>query len=118
MDHDAPSIDVETQILKAVAAALSIEASNGFINRLAVWANANRDTEAKGAIAVSVSTRRLIHILRTFDVVGDENKAIALCVARFDTEVSQALMMLWKSLSAAQGSPADVTTTAAESATV
>ena len=52
----------------------------------------------KGAIDEIISTRRLVHIAKTFNIFKDRMKAIELCVSRFDEETKTAFLDLYSKI--------------------
>ena len=54
-----------------------------------------RKTYYEGAIDELISTRRLEHIVNAFAVFGDKQKAVQLCVNRFDEDTKQAFIDLY-----------------------
>ena len=42
-----------------------------------------------------ISTRRLVHIAKAYQIFGDRMKAIELCVNRFDTQTKEAFLDLY-----------------------
>jgi DNA repair exonuclease SbcCD nuclease subunit len=54
-----------------------------------------RKTFAEGGIDEIISTRRLVHIAKTYTVFNDREKAIQLCVNRFDQETKESFMDLY-----------------------
>lgn len=68
---------------------------DAFANHLVTWATVIRKTFADGAIEDLISTRRLEHIVKAFAVFNNREKAIELCIARFDEETKSAFMDLY-----------------------
>lgn len=66
-----------------------------FADHLVTWATVIRKTFADGAIEDLISTRRLEHIVKAFAVFNNREKAIELCIARFDEETKSAFMDLY-----------------------
>ena len=66
-----------------------------FADHLVTWATVIRKTFADGAIEDLISTRRLEHIVKAFAVFNNREKAIELCINRFDEETKSAFMDLY-----------------------
>ena len=71
------------------------EDDKSFINHLTDWSDIIRKTFTEGAIDELISTRRLVHIAQTFRMIGDRQKAIRLCINRFDEETKTAFLDLY-----------------------
>ena len=71
-----------------------------FVDNLVYWADVVRKSYQEGAIDEVISTRRLVHIGRAFNMFHDRMKAIGLCVNRFDTDTKQALIDLYTKIDA------------------
>ena len=71
-----------------------------FCKRLADWADIIRKTFYDGGIDEVISTRRLVHIVKAFNIFGDKAKAIQVCVNRFDDETKQAFLELYDKVDA------------------
>jgi MoxR-like ATPase len=67
-----------------------------FAELLTVWSETIRKTFEDGGIDDRVSTRRLCHIVQTYSIFGDRNKAIELCVNRFDQDTKEAFIDLYQ----------------------
>ena len=98
-EQEYPTVAIETNILKKVAASLSV--SDGkFCENLANWADIIRKTFKDGGIDEVISTRRLVHIVRAFAIWEDRMKAIKVCVNRFDDETKQSFIELYDKIDA------------------
>ena len=67
-----------------------------FAELLTVWSETIRKTFEDGGVDDLVSTRRLCHIVQTYSIFGDRNKAIKLCVNRFDQDTKEAFIDLYQ----------------------
>ena len=98
-DQDYPPADVERTILAKVLESLG---HNGpkevqFIERLISWAQKVRDSFKVNATTEVVTTRRLVHICKSYDMYGkDRKKAIAKCISRFQGHVQTSFLDLYK----------------------
>jgi MoxR-like ATPase len=69
-----------------------------FVECLVNWADVVRQTFKSGAIDEIISTRRLVHIAKTFNIFNDRMRAIELCVSRFDEETKTAFLDLYSKI--------------------
>jgi MoxR-like ATPase len=97
MEQDYPPLKTEAKILKNVLAKNNSE-DNDFVEKLVKWGEGIRKTYADGAISDIISTRRLVHICEAFSIFNDREKAIELCLNRFDADTKNAFLDLYKKL--------------------
>ena len=71
-----------------------------FAKLLVGWADAIRKTFYDEGIDEVISTRRLCHIVQTFSIFNKRDKAIALCVNRFDEDTKAAFTDLYEKVDA------------------
>tara|TARA_B000000477_G_scaffold27296_1_gene23456 strand:- start:1395 stop:2546 length:1152 start_codon:yes stop_codon:yes gene_type:complete len=76
-----------------------------FAKLLVGWADAIRKTFYDEGIDEVISTRRLCHIVQTFSIFGKRDKAIALCVNRFDDDTKEAFIDLYEKVDATINEP-------------
>ena len=103
-EQEYPTAAIETKILSK----LSDDAE--FCKRLADWADIIRKTFYDGGIEEIISTRRLVHIIKAYNIFGDKAKAISVCVNRFDDETKQAFLELYDKVDVDFEMPVDETT--------
>jgi hypothetical protein len=101
-EQEYPTASIETKILNKLCA------DENFCKRLADWADIIRKTFYDGGIEEIVSTRRLVHIIKAYNIFGDKAKAIQVCVNRFDDETKQAFLELYDKVDADFQMPDDV----------
>ncbi|MEK9696169.1 MAG: AAA family ATPase [Candidatus Poseidoniales archaeon] len=89
VEQNFPSEAIEKRILKMY------DLEEDFINHLVMWAAVIRKTFFEGAIDEIISTRRLVHIAKTFKIFNDRERAISLCVNRYDEETKTAFLDLY-----------------------
>jgi hypothetical protein len=82
-----------------------------FVENLTQWADVVRKSHQDGATDEIISTRRLVHIAKAFEIFGDRMKAITLCVNRFDTETKMAFLDLYSKIDDGVESPANTAST-------
>jgi hypothetical protein len=105
VEQEYPDAKTETKILAPL-----IQDAN-FVKNLVQWADVVRKSHAEGATDEIISTRRLVHIAKAFEIFGDRMKAIQLCVNRFDTETKMAFLDLYSKVDAEVESPANTAST-------
>ena len=71
-----------------------------FAKNLVTWANTIRNTFADGGCDEVISTRRLVHIVKTFGIYGDKKKAIEYCLNRFDADTKITFLDLYTKIDA------------------
>ena len=98
-EQEYPSPSVESKILGGVAAKLGVTDTD-FCKRLVDWGDIIRKTFYDGGIEEIISTRRLVHIVRAFSIFGKKEKAIEVCINRFDDETKQAFLELYDKVDA------------------
>lgn len=69
-----------------------------FIDELVKWADVIRKTYMEGAIDEIISTRRLVHIAKSYNIFGNKAKAIQLCINRFDDETKSGFLDLYNKM--------------------
>lgn len=100
IEQQYPSRVVERKILVNELTSITGEPHELFANNLVDWADAIRKTFADGGSNETMSTRRLVHIIRAFAMFKDRMKAVKLCVARFDNETRDAFVDLYTKIDA------------------
>ena len=102
-EQDYPTISVETKILTKVAESLKIPLvgeHTDFIKHLCTWSEIIRKTFADGGIDEVISTRRLVHIIKAYSIFGKKDKAIKVCLNRFDDETKATFIELYDKIDA------------------
>ena len=93
VEQEYPALKVETKIL------LNIIDDTAFVDKLVSWADVIRKSFAEGAVSEIISTRRLVHICEAYLIFNrDREKAINLCLNRFDADTKTSFMDLYKKL--------------------
>jgi len=93
-EQEYPTVATETKILQKAAGNLGV-LDEEFCTNLANWADIIRRTFKDGGIDEVISTRRLVHIIRAYSIFGDEQKAINVCLNRFDDDTKQSFIDLY-----------------------
>ena len=94
-----PSPSIEQKILEGVSDSVGVS-DNEFCKYLCDWADIIRKTFYDGGIEDVISTRRLVHIIRAYSIFGDKEKAMKVCINRFDDETKQAFLELYDKVDA------------------
>jgi len=76
-----------------------------FSKLLVGWADAIRKTFYDEGIDEVISTRRLCHIVQTYSIFNKRDKAISLCVNRFDEDTKAAFIDLYEKVDATINAP-------------
>lgn len=98
-EQEYPPTSVEKKIVKKELVAVGKE-DDTFADMLVTWADTIRKTFAEGGVDEIISTRRLVHIVKTYGVHGDRMKAVSLCLNRFDDDTKMSFLDLYTKLDA------------------
>ena len=93
-EQSYPKPSVENKILDKIALNLGVKDTE-FCKRLVDWGDIIRKTFYDGGIEEIISTRRLVHVLRAFSIFNDKEKAIKVCINRFDEDTKQSFLELY-----------------------
>jgi hypothetical protein len=107
-----PEERVEKSILKKLCGShdLKSDMMDDFIQKLVTWAIGTRKTFETGGTSDLISTRRLVHIINAYAILGhpseDDKKAlgdirrqaIELCIARFDDSTKTSFLNFYESI--------------------
>ena len=104
VDQKFPSINIEKKILlkhmeKYIPSNATVDLADFTADELAqnlvTWADVIRRTFYDDGIDEVISTRRLCHIIQTYAIFGKVDKAIDLCISRFDEDTKAAFLDLY-----------------------
>ena len=99
VDQQFPSLNIEKKIvLKHMAKFDAIDSD--FADKLVTWADIIRKTFYDDGVDEIISTRRLCHIVQTFSIFNKRDKAIDLCISRFDSDTKEAFLDLYSKVDA------------------
>ena len=99
VDQQFPSLNVEKNIvIKHMEKFDCVD--EDFADKLVVWADIIRKTFYDDGVDELISTRRLCHIVQTFSIFEKRDKAIDLCISRFDTDTKEAFLDLYTKVDA------------------
>ena len=99
MEQDWPSNAIERKILKKELDSVG-QSDEEFAQKLVTWADVIRKTFNEGGVDEVISTRRLVHIIKTYGVFGNKMKSIQLCLNRFDIDTKTSFLDLYTKVDA------------------
>jgi MoxR-like ATPase len=108
VEQEYPNANTEKKILTPLIS------DEDFVDKLCQWADVIRRSFDEGATDEIISTRRLVHIAKAYSIFGDRMKAIQMCVNRFDEDTKLSFLDLYSKVDARVESPANTTTTQAQ----
>jgi hypothetical protein len=117
MEQDWPPVKVERKIVEKELASAG-RSDNEFAEKLVTWADVIRKTFDEGGCDEVISTRRLVHIARTYGVFGDKMKSIGLCLNRFDEDTKISFTDLYTKVDAGANTTTLMAKTEEETITV
>jgi len=97
-EQEYPTLVTENKILTKVAESLNIPMvgeHTDFIKHLCTWSEIIRKTFNDGGIDEVISTRRLVHIIKAYAIFGKKDKALKVCLNRFDDETKSTFVELY-----------------------
>jgi MoxR-like ATPase len=98
MEQEYPPAKTEQKILNNVLGQSGIVEPE-FTEKLVQWAEVIRKSFYEGAVSEIISTRRLVHICEAFAIFNqNREKAIQLCLNRFDVDTKNSFLDLYKKL--------------------
>jgi hypothetical protein len=98
MEQEYPASKVEQKILNNVLASSGI-IDPTFTDKLVQWADVIRKSFYEGAVSEIISTRRLVHICEAYAIFNqNREKAVTLCLNRFDIDTKNSFLDLYKKL--------------------
>ena len=99
MEQEFPPAKIEEKIVNKELDSVG-RSDDVFAKNLVTWANTIRNTFADGGCDEVISTRRLVHIVKTFGIYGDKKKAIEYCLNRFDADTKITFLDLYTKIDA------------------
>lgn len=106
-NQEYPSASVEKKIVMNLMESFNC-VDQEFAETLIKWADAIRKTFQDGGIDETITTRRLVHIVRAFSIFKNKKKAVELCVNRFDDVTRMAFNDLFDKVSVPEVDPQPV----------
>ena len=99
VDQQFPSLNIEKKIvIKHMEKFNCIDMD--FAEKLVLWADIIRKTFYDDGVDEVISTRRLCHIVQTFSIFEKRDKAIDLCISRFDSDTKEDFLDLYSKVDA------------------
>lgn len=91
-EHHYPPVDIEIKIMTNIFKDLghSGDFIDRFIDTSVTWANSIRKGYTEGSEVETLSPRRLIHMAKVFDIFGNKQEAVNLCISRFEPAIATA----------------------------
>lgn len=109
LDQPYPTQAVEKKIiLNAMESYGNLDGE--FADKLVTWADIIRQTYVDGGVEDLISTRRLVHIARTYGIFKDRKKSIEMCISRFDEDTRVAFLDLYTKVDSKSEAQPDVNT--------
>ena len=93
-EQDYPNAKVEIKIVKNLMTAYEC-VDEEFAENLVKWADAIRKTFDDGGVDETITTRRMIHIVRAYAIFKNREKSVELCCNRFDAATKTAFIDLY-----------------------
>lgn len=93
-EQEYPSARVEAKIVKNLMETYSC-VDEEFAETLVKWADGIRRTFEDGGVDETITTRRMIHIVRAYAIFKNREKAVQLCCNRFDAATKAAFIDLY-----------------------
>ena len=103
-EQEYPAAKVEVKIIKNLMDSYQCP-DEEFAETLVKWADAIRRTFDDGGVDETITTRRMIHIVRAFAIFKNREKAVQLCCNRFDAATKSAFIDLYDKVANPQPEP-------------
>ncbi len=97
-EQEYPNAKIELKIIKNLMQTYQCP-DDEFAENLVKWADAIRRTFEDGGVDETITTRRMIHIVRAFAIFKKREKAVELCCNRFDAATKSAFIDLYDKVS-------------------
>jgi MoxR-like ATPase len=98
-EQDWPPTTVERKIIKKELDSKGMK-DDDFADKLVQWADVIRKTFNDGGCDEVISTRRLVHIVKTYAIHKDKIKSITKCLNRFDPDTKASFLDLYTKVDA------------------
>jgi MoxR-like ATPase len=100
-NQEYPDAKVEKRIILNLMRSYNA-VDEDFADNMVKWADAIRRTFDAGGVDETITTRRLIHIVRAFSIFKNQKKSIELCTNRFDDSTRLAFNDLFDKVSSGE----------------
>lgn len=97
-EQEYPPIKIEAKIVRNYMQEYNCM-DEVFCDNLVRWADIVRKTYAEGAIDETITTGRLVHIVRAFSIFKNKTKAIEVSLNRFDSQTKGAFLNTFEKVS-------------------
>ena len=100
-DQEYPGPDIEKQIMFKLLESYGLRGpqEEQFVERLTKWADKVRDAYKIESVSEMITTRRLVHIIRSYKMFKkNRKKAIERCISRFNVDTKTAFMDYYKAI--------------------
>jgi hypothetical protein len=104
VDQKFPGVGIEKKIVIKHMEKFNY-VDEDFAEKLVLWADIIRKTFYDDGVDEVISTRRLCHIVQTFSIFQKRDKAIDLCISRFDDDTKDAFLDLYSKVDADEYNP-------------
>lgn len=98
INWDYPNARAEKKILSNHAQEFSADLDDEKLDNLITWAGHNRKLFKQDGIDDVITTRRLCYVIQAFSIFNNLERSIKYAINCFDTETSDSLLTLWKSV--------------------
>jgi hypothetical protein len=103
-EQEYPNAKIEVKIIKNLMETYNC-VDEEFAETLVKWADAIRKTFDDGGVDETITTRRMIHIVRAYAIFKKREKAVELCCNRFDSATKTAFIDLYDKVANPQPEP-------------
>jgi hypothetical protein len=103
-NQEYPNAKVENKIITNLMETYGCK-DDEFADTLVKWAEAIRRTFEDGGVDETITTRRMIHIVRAYAIFKKREKAVELCCNRFDIATKTAFLDLFDKVSQPEVAP-------------
>lgn len=103
IENDYPTKASELKMVTKAARAAGIEDEetiDSFSKSLVDWAAIIRKGFNEGSVEETMSTRRLVHIVKAYSIFEDRLTAVKMATARFDDEIKESFLDLYTKIDA------------------
>jgi hypothetical protein len=98
-EQEYPTVSVEKKIMTKLFEQLGVDDAE-FVEKLVDWADIIRKTFYDGGVDEIISTRRLVHIGKAYKIFGKRDRAVEMCIARFDEDTKLSFRDLYSKIDA------------------
>lgn len=102
LEFSYPTEKSEMKILTKAAKSLGVDMSDGenvkVIDALTTWSKGIRSQFEEESVDETMSTRRLVHIIKAWSMFGKISTAIELTINRFDDDTKTAFLDFWNKI--------------------